>query len=66
MKNLSDSRLVSAIQSYPQIMTLVYSGLTESVNNYNSRKCDDCGFESNQLNWQCPSCKRWDTQNRNN
>ena len=25
-------------------------------------KCTECGFSSQQLLWQCPSCKDWETQ----
>ncbi|MDH3930603.1 MAG: tetratricopeptide repeat protein [Chromatiales bacterium] len=24
-------------------------------------RCVECGYDSRQFNWQCPSCKRWDT-----
>ncbi len=24
-------------------------------------QCEICGFESSELSWQCPQCKRWDT-----
>lgn len=24
-------------------------------------QCDDCGFETRNLYWQCPSCQKWDT-----
>ncbi len=24
-------------------------------------RCQDCGFRGNQLNWQCPGCKKWGT-----
>ena len=25
-------------------------------------KCTECGFSSQKLLWQCPSCKDWETQ----
>jgi lipopolysaccharide biosynthesis regulator YciM len=25
-------------------------------------KCTECGFSSQRLLWQCPSCKNWETQ----
>lgn len=24
-------------------------------------RCMECGYDSRQFNWQCPSCKRWDS-----
>ena len=24
-------------------------------------RCVECGYDSRQFNWQCPSCKRWDS-----
>ncbi len=24
-------------------------------------RCIECGYDSRQFNWQCPSCKRWDS-----
>lgn len=27
-------------------------------------RCDNCGFSGQQLNWRCPSCKRWDSCQR--
>jgi len=27
-------------------------------------RCKHCGFSGQQHQWQCPSCKRWDTTNR--
>ncbi len=24
-------------------------------------RCEACGFSANTLDWQCPSCRRWDT-----
>ena len=39
--------------------------LSEIVNTiptpYLKFQCKMCGFESEQLQWQCPQCKRWDT-----
>ena len=23
--------------------------------------CNNCGYKSNELNWKCPSCNRWET-----
>ena len=39
--------------------------LSEIVENistpYLKFQCEMCGFEPEQLQWQCPQCKRWDT-----
>lgn len=35
--------------------------LKEPLDNAHSYLCDQCGFSSRQLNWQCPSCHEWNT-----
>jgi len=38
------------------------SEIVESISTpYLKFQCEMCGFESEQLQWQCPQCKRWDT-----
>lgn len=27
-------------------------------------RCENCGFSGRQMHWRCPSCKKWDTQQR--
>ncbi|MGJ8670061.1 MAG: lipopolysaccharide assembly protein LapB [Oceanococcus sp.] len=35
--------------------------LDEPLQAAHSYLCDQCGFSSRQLNWQCPSCHEWNT-----
>ncbi|MCP4682249.1 MAG: tetratricopeptide repeat protein [Desulfobacterales bacterium] len=28
---------------------------------YLKSQCSECGFQPNELQWQCPQCKKWDT-----
>lgn len=39
-----------------------YSDLLTHLNiRYQEFQCANCGFLSNELQWQCPQCKKWDT-----
>ena len=39
-----------------------YEELIESLDvSYLKFQCSQCGFEPNELQWQCPQCKKWDT-----
>ncbi len=39
-----------------------FSEIIEHIHTpYIKFQCEMCGFESSQLQWQCPQCKRWDT-----
>ena len=37
-------------------------GLMVLANNNPRYQCSECGFSSQKLLWQCPSCKAWETQ----
>ena len=37
-------------------------GLMVLANNNPRYQCNECGFSSQKLLWQCPSCKSWETQ----
>ena len=37
-------------------------GLMVLANNNPRYQCNECGFSSQKLLWQCPSCKAWETQ----
>jgi lipopolysaccharide biosynthesis regulator YciM len=34
--------------------------LQSMLNNQSLYRCQACGFSGKTLQWQCPSCKRWD------
>lgn len=36
-------------------------GLSEIMENRMNHQCDQCGFKSRRLIWQCPSCLKWDS-----
>lgn len=39
-----------------------YGEFVEHLNvPYLKFQCSQCGFQSNELQWQCPQCKKWDT-----
>jgi lipopolysaccharide biosynthesis regulator YciM len=39
-----------------------YGEIIESLNvPYLRFRCEQCGFEPNELLWQCPQCSQWDT-----
>lgn len=40
----------------------VRSGLSRLADATPRYQCKECGFSSQQLLWQCPSCKDWETQ----
>ncbi len=42
------------LQNFSQVL----NGPLQSAHSY---LCDQCGFSSRQLNWQCPSCQEWNT-----
>ncbi len=39
----------------------VAAALGALLRNRSAYLCSDCGYRSDQLYWQCPSCKNWDT-----
>ncbi len=40
-----------------RIRTTILNALADSPR----YRCSECGYDSRQFNWQCPSCKRWDS-----
>jgi lipopolysaccharide assembly protein B len=43
-------------------VTKVRSALNRLAASTPRYKCTECGFSSQRLLWQCPSCKNWETQ----
>lgn len=39
----------------------VQNGLTEIMDKRVNHQCEQCGFKSRRLIWQCPSCLKWDS-----
>jgi len=40
----------------------IKKGLSLLANSTPRYQCEECGFSSQKLLWQCPSCKQWETQ----
>jgi lipopolysaccharide biosynthesis regulator YciM len=40
----------------------VRSALSKLASNTPRYQCQECGFSSQRLLWQCPSCRNWETQ----
>ena len=40
----------------------VREGLSKLASMTPRYQCKECGFSSQRLLWQCPSCKDWETQ----
>ena len=41
---------------------IAYRDLLAQLNiRYHEFQCSNCGFQPNDLQWQCPQCKKWDT-----
>ena len=49
-------------QNETDLLSMFNKGIGESVTPQNIYHCSICGFESKVINWQCPSCKKWDKQ----
>jgi lipopolysaccharide biosynthesis regulator YciM len=43
-------------------MERVRAGLSKLASSTPRYQCKECGFSSQRLVWQCPSCKDWETQ----
>ena len=52
--NLNENR-VTALKK-------IKKGLSLLANSTPRYQCEECGFSSQKLLWQCPSCKQWETQ----
>lgn len=51
---LSDHRNEAALAAYQDLL--------EHLNvQFLNFQCSECGFQPNELTWQCPQCKNWDT-----
>jgi lipopolysaccharide biosynthesis regulator YciM len=43
-------------------MSKVRKGLSKLAGSTPRYQCQECGFSSQRLLWQCPSCRNWETQ----
>ncbi len=49
-------------ESRTAALSRVRTGLARLAANTPRYQCKECGFSSQKLLWQCPSCKDWETQ----
>ena len=45
-----------------ETMAKIRQGLKVLATSNPRYQCNECGFSSQKLLWQCPSCKQWETQ----
>lgn len=55
------SKLVLASEKPREDSALLLSSINEMYRIKLSYHCEQCGFDSTELNWLCPSCKTWGT-----
>ena len=49
-------------EAHKAAVTKVRNGLSKLARNTPRYQCQECGFSSQRLLWQCPSCRNWETQ----
>ena len=55
-------RLTGAGQSDEMALAKVRKALSKLASATPRYQCQECGFSSQRLLWQCPSCRNWETQ----
>ncbi len=55
-------RLTGAGQSNEMALAKVRKALCKLASATPRYQCQECGFSSQRLLWQCPSCRNWETQ----
>ncbi len=55
-------RLTGADQSNEMALAKVRKALSKLASATPRYQCQECGFSSQRLLWQCPSCRNWETQ----
>jgi lipopolysaccharide biosynthesis regulator YciM len=48
-------------QQSAEVLTRVRAGLAALISSTHRYRCNECGYITSQLLWQCPSCRCWDT-----
>jgi lipopolysaccharide biosynthesis regulator YciM len=49
-------------ETHAAAVAKVRNGLSKLARNTPRYQCQECGFSSQRLLWQCPSCRNWETQ----
>ena len=60
LKHLVNLSLLRAEGDIRQDLSLFQSLIETMLTNKPFYRCQGCGFSGRTLQWQCPSCKRWD------
>jgi lipopolysaccharide biosynthesis regulator YciM len=47
--------------SRQEVIGRVRAGLAALISSTNRYRCNECGYITSQLLWQCPSCRNWET-----
>ncbi len=55
-------RLTGADQNRDSALRKVRKALSKLATTTPRYQCQECGFSSQRLLWQCPSCRNWETQ----
>ncbi len=61
LKNHEAKAMLSRQDKDLSLLADLLAEIVESGHNY---YCQQCGFQSNSLHWQCPGCKGWGTAQR--
>ena len=56
-----DSMRQSDGQKPDEILQRVRAGLAALISSTHRYRCNECGYITSQLLWQCPSCRCWET-----
>jgi lipopolysaccharide biosynthesis regulator YciM len=49
-------------ETHDEALAKVRSALSKLASSTPRYQCQECGFSSQRLLWQCPSCRNWETQ----
>ncbi len=57
-----DLQTMSGGESHDSALAKVRRALSKLATTTPRYQCQECGFSSQRLLWQCPSCRNWETQ----
>ncbi len=61
LRTLIELHLLHSSEKAKESLQLLQQVVDRLLATKPSHRCDNCGFESKQLYWHCPSCKNWGT-----
>jgi len=62
LREFIDISTISFDNNRDSAIRKIKKGLAILANSTPRYQCEECGFSSQKLLWQCPSCKQWETQ----